>query len=475
MLKMKNHFSYVLIVCAFFLCGIGKAQENGIKFETGLSWQQVKAKAQAENKLIFMDCYATWCGPCKQMEQEIYPRKEVGDYLNAHFVNVKLQMDKTSSDEQLVRTWYACADSLSKLFHISAYPTYLFFSMDGQPLHETVGTSETTADFIERASAALDTKKQYFTIMAGWESHQTDSVYLHGAILAAQAANDYANARILVNQYIDCLKGPITEANFVLIRPYVLSESDKGFDLYLKNAGKIDEFKTGYAEQTLTSIIFKQEIGPLFLNKEAIIDWKKISDHLLNKYPTLNKAMFIDDLGGWFYDGIFKETYKRLDQREISPSERINLSLALKRRYPGFDCGKVMLYTLGRYYGAKQYWEESARAFIAMLDQYGSQMKPNSINDLIWMGVFPHTTDKKTLNKALKLMEDVIKKDVVKEEPEYDDVLDTYANLLYKLGRRQEAIAWENKAISAGEPQDNLKKMQKGEPTWAETPAASSR
>jgi thiol:disulfide interchange protein len=138
MLKMKNHFSYVLIVCAFFLCGIGKAQENGIKFETGLSWQQVKAKAQAENKLIFMDCYATWCGPCKQMEQEIYPRKEVGDYLNAHFVNVKLQMDKTSSDEQLVRTWYACADSLSKLFHISAYPTYLFFSMDGQPLHETV-------------------------------------------------------------------------------------------------------------------------------------------------------------------------------------------------------------------------------------------------------------------------------------------------------------------------------------------------
>jgi thiol:disulfide interchange protein len=44
---------------------------KGINFENNLSWEQVKEKAKAENKYIFVDCYATWCGPCKAMDKEV--------------------------------------------------------------------------------------------------------------------------------------------------------------------------------------------------------------------------------------------------------------------------------------------------------------------------------------------------------------------------------------------------------------------
>src|ERR1700732_4317180 len=83
------------------------ANAQGIKFEENMSWAQIQAKAKAEHKYIFMDCYATWCGPCKWMNAQIFPQKEVGDFFNSHFVNVAIQMDRTPKDINSVREWYA--------------------------------------------------------------------------------------------------------------------------------------------------------------------------------------------------------------------------------------------------------------------------------------------------------------------------------------------------------------------------------
>ena len=59
------------------------AQDKGIHFEHGLSWQQVQAKAKSENKYVFMDCFTTWCGPCRFMSANIFPLQDVGDSMNA--------------------------------------------------------------------------------------------------------------------------------------------------------------------------------------------------------------------------------------------------------------------------------------------------------------------------------------------------------------------------------------------------------
>src|SRR5260221_4585806 len=93
-------------VCLIVLVHYTFGQAEGIHFEQGLTWNEIRAKANAENKFIFMDCYTTWCGPCKFMDVQIFPQEEVGRYFNSHFISVRVQMDRTDKDKDSIRRWY---------------------------------------------------------------------------------------------------------------------------------------------------------------------------------------------------------------------------------------------------------------------------------------------------------------------------------------------------------------------------------
>src|ERR1700753_698476 len=100
-----------------------QAQEKGIQFQHELSWQQIQAKAKAENKYIFMDCYTTWCGPCKMMATQIFPLASVGTAMNDKFVCVAVQLDTTSKDADRIKAWYQDGHDLAEKYQIRAYPT----------------------------------------------------------------------------------------------------------------------------------------------------------------------------------------------------------------------------------------------------------------------------------------------------------------------------------------------------------------
>ena len=58
----------VVFIVLFWAMGLNAlAQTQGIMFEPTRSWKKIVEKARSENKLIFVDCYADWCGPCKMM------------------------------------------------------------------------------------------------------------------------------------------------------------------------------------------------------------------------------------------------------------------------------------------------------------------------------------------------------------------------------------------------------------------------
>ena len=67
--------------------------QDGIRFEQA-EWTAVLSKAKAENKLVFIDVYTSWCGPCKIMVRDIFPQKEVGNKFNASFINFKIDAEK---------------------------------------------------------------------------------------------------------------------------------------------------------------------------------------------------------------------------------------------------------------------------------------------------------------------------------------------------------------------------------------------
>ena len=117
---------------------------QGIQFEIG-SWKEVLQKAKQENKLIFVDLYTTWCGPCKKMAAETFPQQAVGDYFNKNFVNYKIDAEKArryaSLKSVLVVKRYSHTSKSSQsmigetvlctaIFGLSDSRSYLFLEFD---------------------------------------------------------------------------------------------------------------------------------------------------------------------------------------------------------------------------------------------------------------------------------------------------------------------------------------------------------
>lgn len=90
------------------------AQNRSIHFEPK-NWKKAVAKAKEENKLIFLDCHTSWCGPCKNLATQIFTQDAVADFYNRNFINVAMDMEK-DTDGIL----------LSKVYNPTAYPTLLF-------------------------------------------------------------------------------------------------------------------------------------------------------------------------------------------------------------------------------------------------------------------------------------------------------------------------------------------------------------
>jgi thioredoxin 1 len=84
------------------------------------SWEEAVEKAKSTDKLIFVDLYATWCGPCKMMKLHTFTNKEVGAFYNDYYINVALDGEKAKGAE------------LMDKFGLNTFPSLLFINADGQ-------------------------------------------------------------------------------------------------------------------------------------------------------------------------------------------------------------------------------------------------------------------------------------------------------------------------------------------------------
>ena len=168
---------------------------QGIKFEEG-NFKSLLAKAKKENKLIFIDAYAVWCGPCKLMVKNIFPLKPVGDYYNANFINAKIDMEKGEGID------------LAKKYNVKAFPTYLFINGDGEEVHRTLGYVE-EKDFIQFAMDAGDPNKRLTSLKQKFEKGEKDPEFLknlagltiyNDADFAGRVLDRYFSAKTTLDQ-----------------------------------------------------------------------------------------------------------------------------------------------------------------------------------------------------------------------------------------------------------------------------------
>ena len=126
-----------LIFILMLALAAGAAQAQ-VKFETK-STDAVREMAVKTGKLVFIDLYATWCPPCRMMEREVFSRKDVGDFMERHFVAAKYDVDKTTGKELLKR------------YGSGAIPLYLVFDTQGELLGRIQGAAKPDEFINQRA------------------------------------------------------------------------------------------------------------------------------------------------------------------------------------------------------------------------------------------------------------------------------------------------------------------------------------
>ncbi|MFK7809147.1 MAG: thioredoxin family protein [Saprospiraceae bacterium] len=227
---MKNILTFVsllLLTTSIF----AQAGEKGMQFHKG-TWKAALKKAADEDKLIFMDAYTTWCGPCKKMSREIFPMQEVADYYNAHFINVKMDMEKGEGV------------GLSVDHNVMVYPTLLFIDSEGTVVHRSAGY-HTAEQFLELGLKANDPSSRLSALDNSYKDGNREPEFLKKYAMAKFEVMDGSHGR-LAEEYLATQDDWTTEDNMDMIFGFVTDTDSKLFDHIVDNKAS---FYERYGEQ----------------------------------------------------------------------------------------------------------------------------------------------------------------------------------------------------------------------------------
>jgi thiol-disulfide isomerase/thioredoxin len=117
----------IIVLIALLVIGLENVvAQEGIRF-TDLSWKQTLAKAELEDKLIFIDAYTDWCGPCKWMAKNAFTDEDVAAVMNKTFICKQIDMESDFGKK------------FDEVYEITAYPTLFFINADGDIVKRSVG------------------------------------------------------------------------------------------------------------------------------------------------------------------------------------------------------------------------------------------------------------------------------------------------------------------------------------------------
>ncbi|HEY9257627.1 thioredoxin family protein [Chitinophaga sp.] len=161
--------SLVITVLCFIQC-LAMAQTpqgQGIQFFSG-TYAELLQAAKQQHKMIFIDVYTDWCGPCKAMDKNIFPLKEVGDKYNPLLLSYKLNAEKGEGI------------ALAKKFNIGAYPSFLYLNSSGYLIHKVVGEgpAATFNGHVDKAVELAADKNQLGNLEAAFNEGNRQPAFL---------------------------------------------------------------------------------------------------------------------------------------------------------------------------------------------------------------------------------------------------------------------------------------------------------
>jgi thiol-disulfide isomerase/thioredoxin len=400
---------YVFATLALILAAtVGQGQNRSIRFSEK-KWTEILAQAGAEKKLVFLDAYASWCGPCKWMAANMFTNDTIADFFNRSFVCASIDMEKGEGI------------NLSKTYKIKAYPSLLFISPDGQVVHKRVGAPRKTQDYINMGLIAMNPDEGYAAYAKRYSNGETDPLFIRNYLQRLTEA--YENPADVLTRYFQTQKDEdlFSRINWSIIYSFVGDPDSRAFVFLVKNQQK---FGSLYSKDSVDSKISEVYTRALMQysrnNSGANADYDALKQKVLNSgYPGAEKIVFTSDLNNC------------LSQHQTD--KYLTLAAQNADKYYGNDY--MMLNNT-----AKTVLQLTARVDSAKARTY--------------------------LEKALSWADKSVSIKATCEN------YDTRAQILLRLGRRPEAIESENMAISLARKQntpsvqyeETLKQMTKSAP-----------
>ena len=370
----------IIITTLFFLALISTfAQNRSIKFIDN-SIDKAIEKAQKTDKLIFVDAYTTWCGPCKWMAANMFTNDTVADFYNENFINLKLNMEKGDGKE------------FAKTHTIRFYPTLLFINEKGELVHKKVGTMRAPSDYVDLGKNANNPKENLLGMNQRFTGGEKSQEFMEKYLSVLKSA--YEPTEEILNVYYAGLSEDqfLNPETFDIVTSYNKSVDSKAITFIL---GHRDEVKSAFPEQ---------------VDKLLYINYQ---------------AWVMEQVSG-----------KQVDRKEMEK----RMIAVKKLNIPGWQ--KIILTTDLKELQKEKRMEEFCEIAAADVGEYFAD-NHGALNNFAWI-LFENTDNKEYLLEAIKWTEIVIAKS---PNP---GVMDTKANLLFKLERKKEAIKIQTEAIELG-------------------------
>ena len=211
----KAFLIFILFISNFFF------SQEGIQFDKS-TFSELLAKAKKENKLIFLDAMASWCGPCKMMEKNIFTKKEVGDFYNRTFINTSFDMENGEGREIALK------------YGVRSYPTYLFINGDGQLISQNMGYMSEKV-FLDLGKQASSAQNKFGALRERFEKGESDPEFLI-SIIKLHGTSDYEFAKKASERYFKNKKDSVfTKEETSYLLGFIKSVEDPNFKIFIEN------------------------------------------------------------------------------------------------------------------------------------------------------------------------------------------------------------------------------------------------
>jgi len=303
---MKNNILLTVFVLFVFIL---TTNGQGIDFFHG-TWDKTIETAKKENKIIFVDAYTTWCGPCRRMQKNVFPQKQAGDFYNKNFINVKMNMETQEGMK------------FGLTYPVGAYPTLMFISPEGKIVFKKVG-GQRLEGFLELGKKALKSYDKSPDLKKEWEKGNRDYDFVLKYLKALNAADKSTNKVAL-----DYLRSnpDISKDNKAVLLFEATSECDSKLFELMTEKKYMKVIKDIYSKNEISNKIYKAcwktfekslEFEVEDIQKEAV---KKMKKYNKKRYKEFVKKIDLviaennNDING--YIKAAKKYFKLLPKTE---------------------------------------------------------------------------------------------------------------------------------------------------------------